>query len=333
MKSNNHALYALLVGVLTISAVALSQNGITYSGNGTDRFGSTHFRDRNGITYSGNHAERFGDYVFTYCECRWLAYVHNLELYYKPFQYGDQLIASISHKHVKDHTKKRELYIKSARKIKSKLKDVLYVTNDHFTADFQVDWADKEFLKLIRAEIALIDPSSTKKVTIPPDHYSVALHIRRGGGADRKLFQEDIVTSAEGWLNANWNENDFADKKWPKRFPPDAYYIEQLKALVLLHPGKEFYVHIFTDDPAPEKIAKKYEDALNNPRITFGYRTEDNKHNNNVLEDFFAMMHFDALIRAGSHYSAMAGVLGGVSYEVSPASYRWEGRKLIIHIR
>ena len=67
-----------------------------------------------------------------------------------------------------------------------------------------------------------------------------------------------------------------------------------------------------------------------NPRIQFGYRTKDNKHNSNVLEDFFAMMDFDALIRSGSHYSAMAGVLGGISYEVSPASYRWEGKKLII---
>ena len=49
-----------------------------------------------------------------------------------------------------------------------------------------------------------------------------------------------------------------------------------------------------------------------------------------MLEDFFAMMDFDALIRSGSHYSAMAGVLGGISYEVSPDSYRWEGKKLII---
>lgn len=109
MKSNNRVLYAMLVGVLTISAEALSQNGITYSGN---QFDDTVFRDRNGITYSGNHAERFGDYVFTYCECRWLSYVHNLEFYYKPFQYGDQLIASITHKHAKDHTKKENFLLK-----------------------------------------------------------------------------------------------------------------------------------------------------------------------------------------------------------------------------
>ena len=147
--------------------------------------------------------------------------------------------------------------------------------------------------------------------------------MRRGGGADLKLFQEDIVV--------NYRDNSsYADKIWPKRFPPDSYFIDILEAITLRHPDKKFYVHVFTDDPAPEKIAKKYEAALNNPRIRFGYRTTDNKHNSNVLEDFFAMMDFDALIRSGSHYSAMAGVLGGISYEVSPASYKWEDKKLII---
>ena len=41
-------------------------------------------------------------------------------------------------------------------------------------------------------------------------------------------------------------------------------------------------------------------------------------------------MDFDALIRAASHFSIMAGVIGGVSYEVGPLSHRWEGQKLII---
>ena len=85
---------------------------------------------------------------------------------------------------------------------------MLYVTNDHFTDDFTVDWSDKNFLKLIREDMALIDPSSTKKVAIPPDHYSVALHVRRGGGADLKLFQEDIVVNYR-------NDSSYADKIWP----------------------------------------------------------------------------------------------------------------------
>ena len=84
MKSNNRVLYAMLVGVLAqLLPSALSQNGITYSID--NQFDETVFRDRSGITYSGNHADRFGDYVFTYCECRWLSYVHKLEFYTSPF--------------------------------------------------------------------------------------------------------------------------------------------------------------------------------------------------------------------------------------------------------
>ena len=118
MKLNSYtAFYIFLVGVLTISSSAMSQNGITYAAK------------------SG----RFGDYVFLYCECRWLSYVHNLEMYYKPFEYGDQLVASIRHKHARNSTKKEELWIKSALQINPNDKDMLYVTNDHFTDDFTVD--------------------------------------------------------------------------------------------------------------------------------------------------------------------------------------------------
>ena len=50
----------------------------------------------------------------------------------------------------------------------------------------------------------------------------------------------------------------------------------------------------------------------------------------NVLDDFFAMMNFDYLIRAGSAYSEMAGNLGRVKMEIWPYDLRWEGNTLII---
>ena len=88
-------------------------------------------------------------------------------------------------------------------------------------------------------------------------------------------------------------------------------------------------MHIFTDDPSPEKIAAKYEAALNNPQIEIGYRKENNSHDANVVEDFFSFMAFHALIRPASHYSEMAAALGEIAHEVFPTDSRWEGRKLI----
>ena len=204
------------------------------------------------ITYGG-WIGRFGDYLMTYCESRWLSYIHNLEFYYKPFDYGNYLVASIVHKHIEDCNKKK-VALNSALEINPN-EDVLYVTEDYRTKDIRADWTDKEFLKIIRSEIALIDPSIKKMIDIPKDHYSVALHIRRGGGADAKLCQEDITIGIEGWLNDD-GKTWCPDKVFPTRFPPDTYYIEQIRTLMLLNPDKKFYIHIFTDDPAPNKLLK-----------------------------------------------------------------------------
>ena len=310
MKLRNAIIYCIfLLGSLSIHSLILATNG---------------------ITYEARYADRFGDYITTYCDCRWLSHIHNFEFYYKPFRYGDQLIASTVHPHSKDHTKIREIYISDTHAINPADENVLYVTNDHFMSFLKPDWNDPAFVKLIQDEISPIDDSIKGKLEIPVNHFSVALHVRRGGGADRPLYQENVTTSVEGWkVPENWGDDQWVDKIWPTRFPSDIFYIEQLRALALLHPDKLIYAHIFTDDPSPELIAEKYKAALNNPRIVFGYRTENNYHYTNVLEDFFAMMDFDALIRAGSNYSAMAGAIGQVSYEAFPTTTRWEGRKLI----
>ncbi len=122
------------------------------------------------------------------------------------------------------------------------------------------------------------------------------------------------------------------DLEYPERFAPDTYFIKQLRYVLDLYPDTKMYVHIFTDDPSPHLIAQKYERILNNPRLTFGYRTSENRHDSNVLDDFFSMAEFDVLIRPSSGFSEMAGRLGRPSLEIRPLAdhYRWEGRRLII---
>lgn len=291
----------------------------------------------NGITYSGSYANRLGDYLVSYCDCRWLSYIHNLEFYYKPFKYCDQLTASVCHKQASENTNKKEIQLTSAFQINSEDDDVLFVGDDHMIANVQIDWNDRPFVKILKSEISPLGVLTGQKIEIPHNHYAIALHVRRGGGADRKLFQEDVAICAEGvnliyknWPTPDqWDESTSADKIWPERFPSDIYYIEQLRDLSDLNASKKIYVHIFTDDPCPEQIAAKYEAALGNPQIQFGYRKQNNSHDTNVLEDFFSIMSFDALIRPASHYSEIAAAIGEIPYEVFPKYSRWEGRKLI----
>ena len=78
---------------------------------------------------------------------------------------------------------------------------------------------------------------------------------------------------------------------------------------------------------------KKFQKALQNPRITFDCRINDNGHNANVLEDFFSMMDFDCLIRPGSHFSRFVQRLGNNKVVIYPESVRKTiGGKSVINV-
>jgi hypothetical protein len=225
---------------------------------------------------------------------------------------------SIKLQHRTEHTFKKEVTISDANQIDHNKSGIIYI-GDGFLANNHIDFENNEFVELLRSEIWPIIPID--KINLPEDHYTVALHVRRGGGYDHQLYQKDTIVNIR---------SKYADRNYPKRFPPDSFYIDQLKYVAALHADKKIYVHIFTDDPKPSTIAKKIETAVGNPRLTFGYRTKANRHDKNVLTDFFNMMNFDCLIRADSNYSEMAGSIGRLSLEIAPAEHFWHGKELSI---
>lgn len=306
LAKKNRALYSLVLQ-LTLGAESFASNAVTY-------------------TLSKG---RFGDHILAYCEARWISYVYGIEFYYKPFRYSDQLRMHEIHKQVKDHTQKNELEISDGQQLFREDRDTLFVTVP-FPTHNPVNFSDAAFIKLLQDEMRPL--KALAKVEIPKNHISIAMHVRRGGGWDLQLCQSDTVVTA-GFVpkKPEMYSHRCADHEYPTRFPPDSFYIEQLTYVISLFKDQAVYVHIFTDDPQPELIARKYEEALgNNPRVVFGYRKSDNKHDSNVLEDFFSMMEFDCLIRAGSNYSSTAGDLGRIKLEIRPSEYVWEGSKLII---
>jgi hypothetical protein len=261
---------------------------------------------------------RFGDCLYGYCEARWLSFIHEYDFYYYPFIHSDELVMSTKLKHRTDFTFKKEIMIRDAKTIDKNESGTLYI-GDGFLANNPVNFANKEFMKLLKSEISPIKP--IEPITFPANHLTVALHVRRGGGYDHQLFQSDTISNTR---------TKFADQIDPTRFPPDTFYIDHLRYVIELYPDTNIYVHIFTDDPNPASIVRKFQQAVNNPKLVFGYREEGNRHDKNVLSDFFNMMNFDCLIRAGSNYSAMAGIIGQVKLEIKPTSYVWNGNILII---
>lgn len=291
----------------------------------------------NGITYSFSGG-RLGDNLFAYCEARWLSYIHNLDFYYRPFPYSDKLALSKAHPHFDSNDKKTQQFIGYIKDLNLQVDDWLYITAP-LILDSTIGWDDPGYHELLKNEICLIDP--LPKIEIPENYLSIALHIRRGGGWDLQLAQEDaIVTAGYSPQNPEEYSSLFADKEYPTRFPPDTYYIRALEYMAQLFPERLIYAYIFTDDPNPELIISKYRERINNPRITFDCRKSQNEDEAkkalasylglNVLEDFFGMMQFDCIIRAASNFSDLAARIAQPQFEIRPSEYVWEGNKLII---
>ncbi len=276
---------------------------------------------------------RLGDNLDAYYHNRWISFERNLDFYYREFNFSNKLAMHTIHSHrFADHTKKNIIRINDTQQIPSSEdidENTLFFSTIRYPKNNQVDNDNQEFITIIREEMKPLEP--TNELELPKDKLAVAVHIRRGGGVDRPLFQEDIIRTGSYWQSSSPTAVvTYEDVKYPRRFLPDTYYIQQLRYVLEQYPDKEIFAYIFTDDPSPHLIAQKYERMINNPRLTLGHRTSENSPNLNVLDDLFAMSKFEVLIRPRSSFSFIAGRLGRPKLEIWPEETRWEGKKLIV---
>lgn len=243
---------------------------------------------------------RFGDNLLSYARAKWISYKYDIPVIYLPFTYSDQLVL---HEQENIYTPESaqlfstitHLPLSSDYSLQNN-SDTLYIS--HWKTDVVIDWFDTIFVKELKQKIAPL--YELNKVIIPDDCISIAVHVRNGGG-----FVVDTAQEKE---------------RCPLRFVPDEFFIAQVQRLTEMFRTENLYVHIFTDHAEPAVLMKKFSDALNNPRVTFGYREQDNSHNANVLEDFFSMMEFDCLVRPGSHFSRFVQRLGKNKVVIYPES-------------
>ncbi len=248
------------------------------------------------VTYRLNGG-RFGDNLVSYCKAKWLSYKNNIPFVYQPFKHSNHLML---HTFEIERTKK---VVKQFNKV-IRLPDcemfhinsyanILYISQ--WETKVRIDWKDQKFLAMLKK--CIVPRVAVKKIKIPSGAVSIAVHIRTGGG----YYVDKIMCC-----------------KWPRRFAPEHFYIDQIKHLAKLFGDVPLYVHIFTDDPHPEKIVKRFKRIFVNDQISFGYRKKKNRHNRNVIEDFFAMMQFDCLIRPCSNFSRFVERLGNHKVVIFP---------------
>lgn len=261
---------------------------------------------------------RFGDCLLSYCHAKWIAHIHKMPLLYKPFEYSDQL-------------KMHELEILYSDELASQFNGIKIVCPENLNFDrnagflyiipffpesifnrndaecpylFSVDWNDAGFKAQLQK---MICPAvQLQSLPLPEGVLTVAIHIRKGTGWDIPNYQ---ITPEQ--LTASH----------PLRFAPDSFYINQLKRVVKMFPDRVIYAYLFTDHNNPAELAQKYMQEVACDHLIIDYRKTENNEFINVLDDFFALTHFDCLIRADSNYSFIASKIADFKIIVSP----WHG--------
>jgi hypothetical protein len=274
--------------------------------------------DEKAVTYTFSGG-RFGDNLLVYMRAKWISYKYGIPLLYKKFLYSDQLVLHDIEPRCPWRSQPRfqaTLHLMHETDIDPGASNsILYVLDYypefyslrslHAWPTIDVDWEDEGFRNALRE---MIRPKrELEQVPLPDDRLTVAVHVRKGGGVDRPD----------------------AMMKNPLHFPPDQFYIDQIRDIYHRY-GRPLYVHLVTDDLNPGAIAQEYKQALNGLDIQIGYRLRGNAPHAYVLEDFFAMTAFDCLIRPESNFSFAAARLANYVLEVAPAHASFENKKPVI---
>lgn len=263
-----------------------------------------------GVTYTFSGG-RLGDNLLAYLHAKWISYKYELPLYYKPFPFSEEFILSdvelpykkelaTSFPALKTLKEEKDLLTKS---VKGTLWTIPYFPESKVELAtgqwiyFPVDWEDEGFKTVIRQVIVPKNPFHY--TPLPTDKVTVAVHVRKGGGIDPVSCHPD----------------------WPFKFPPDSYYIEQIKRIHDIFKGEPLYVYLFTDDLNPQRIAEKYQKAVGRTNIEYAFRKEGNTPTNNILEDLFDMIRYDCLIRGDSNFAIIASKLTDYKVLIKPAHH------------
>jgi hypothetical protein len=272
---------------------------------------------------------RIGDSLLAYFHAKWLAWKYQLPFLAYPFVDVSTFALADRDQSLQGVSFERQVVISSEKQLQEEndlptLYVVPYFPEYRFESEmlrnsnppppehfrnlpfFQVNWDDPLFKQEVEA--SLVPKIAVEELSLPADRLTVAVHVRRGGTFD------DYASASKGL---------------PLKFPPDEFYIDQIKRVLKLAGDRPLYVYIFTDDLDPEAIANRYAAAVGTPTISWDWSREM-PDRTTMWRDFYAMGKFDCLIRPTSNFSIMAAQLGNYSLLITPTRYRVQGETPVI---
>lgn len=264
---------------------------------------------------------RLGNNILGYIHAKWISYKYNIPLVFKKFRYSHRF---------KFHDIETFKYYEYAPKFKNKiclrklsqmdnlppstLVDVPFFRDEGPDAGkktpmiFQIDWSDPEFRALVKKLLQPREPTRTIKV--PEDKFKVLVHVRAGGGYDKRPMQ----------------------LRFPYKFPPHQFYISSIEQISQYMDNIKMYVYIMTDHLQPKLLADKFKKALEHlPNVEIHYRKNGaSGPSSNVIHDFFSISKFNALIRADSTFTITGGMLGNFLIIMTPKKSHVENGEIVV---
>lgn len=304
----------------------------------------------------------FGDNVIHYLKCKWLAYKYNLSFYFNAFPNANLLRVSEEENPYKvlNHKSKRIIQVHHESDISKNLNEnTLFIINpyapgfDFGTEDF-IDYllsnAPTDFIKNHRA---LLKPKKEcLQIALPRRAVTVAVHIRKPNMKDFPLYGKQTFDISHYIFNREYiylDEEDDSSKEplrgikgseikmqlysdvneGPAKFPPNQFYIDQIKAISDFFDDIPIYLHIFTCDPNPLELCDTIKKAVNKSNITYAHEEID--WHSDLLMDCNAMAEFDCLIKSTSTFSSVSQFMGRHAVTIVPKDFFWDDNKLIVH--
>lgn len=277
--------------------------------------------DASAITCSGGG--RLGDKLTVFIKTFYYAEKFGLTFLYPSVPYADKFAFSAA--------KNRQMSYKECRYITQEQldaptfkvePDLLYILR--YTAKdgkFVDELHDKKIIYAIKKLLAPRVP--VRAFSVPKDCITVAVHVRKGSGTD-------VPPIADSEEPVRDDKKNPSDKIWPTKFPPDSFYVDQIRKLSEIFNDRPLYIYLFTDDKNPEKLVKKYQSLLQKPSITFNYRKGTHNYSDSMIEDFFALTQFDCLIRPDSGFSRIPEFIGDHAITIYPEHATWQGNRLTV---
>lgn len=302
------------------------------------------------ITYVNNHG-RLGDHVLLYMRTRMLSLRYKIPFFYEPFKYSDLFAFSKFSKTLSANDKEKftkTIMLSDEEELKTNLKachePTLFVCKFTTTIEVSPEYFFQEngLRNILRKELKLARIVNCP--VFPDDRILVAVHVRKGVGHDPALiskqyfensnaFVEYVFSEPSGIHNIPpmmpppqecfFTEKKYSDQRWPTKFPPEQFYVDQIKKLSELLGDPPLYMYVFTDDPAANSLVARLEKSVSKPNILFGVREGNHGSDTDILEDLHVMMCCDCLIRGSSGFARIAHIVGNHRLVFALAGIRW----------